>query len=105
VSAYNIYYLDEFFSWCYNQGLPRPWLGRVHNPVHMRPSVWHTDARDFIVAHLMTSLHPDVLTWAKLINNTDDSDHFEVFKHRCQEHDRYRKTNFANVFPELAPYI
>lgn len=105
VSAYNIYYLDEFFSWCHNQGLPRPWLGRVHNPIHMRPSVWHSEARDFIVAHLMTSTHPDVLVWAALINNTNDSDQFDTFKRRCQEHDQYRKTNFASVFPELAPYI
>jgi MoaA/NifB/PqqE/SkfB family radical SAM enzyme len=105
VSAYNIYYLDEFFAWCYNQGLPRPWLGRVHRPPHMRPSVWNQPARDFIVAHLLTSQNQDVLTWASLISNTDDSDLFETFKQRCQEHDRYRKINFASVFSELAPYI
>jgi MoaA/NifB/PqqE/SkfB family radical SAM enzyme len=105
VSAYNIYYLDEFFSWCYNQGLPRPWLGRVHRPAHMRPSVWHSTAKNFIVEHLMTSQYPDVLTWAALINNSDDSEFFDTFKQRCHEHDQYRKTSFANVFPELAPYI
>lgn len=105
VSAYNIYYLDEFFSWCYNQGLPRPWLGRVHRPAHMRPSVWHHAARDFIVAHLSTSRHQDVLTWANLINNADHSDLFDTFRQRCQQHDQYRNTNFASTFPELAPYI
>jgi radical SAM protein with 4Fe4S-binding SPASM domain len=105
VSAYNIYYLDEFFSWCYNQGLPRPWLGRVHQPAHMRPSVWIQPARDVIVANLITSKHPDVITWANLIASTDDSNLFDLFKQRCREHDQYRKTNFASVFPELAPYI
>lgn len=105
VSAYNIYYLDEFFAWCYNQGLPRPWLGRVHYPAHMRPSVWHPAAREFIVTHLMTSQYQDVLTWANLIANTDDSDLFNTFKQRCQDHDTYRKLNFKNTFPELAPYI
>lgn len=105
VSAYNIYYLDEFFSWCHNQGLPRPWLGRVHRPTHMRPSVWSQPARDFIVAHLLTSQYQDVQIWANLINNTDDSDQFDIFKQRCQEHDIYRKLNFKDTFSELAPYI
>ena len=105
VSAYNIYYLDEFFSWCYNQGLPRPWLGRVHKPAHMRPTVWHPAAKEFIVAHLMTSQHQDVLTWANLIANSDDSNLFDTFKQRCQDHDTYRKLNFKDTFPELAPYI
>jgi hypothetical protein len=105
VSAYNIYYLDEFFTWCYNQGLPRPWLGRVHKPDHMQPSVWYPAAREFIVAHLMTSQHQDVQTWANLINNTDDSNLFDTFKQRCHQHDTYRKLNFKDTFPELAPYI
>lgn len=105
VSAYNIYYLDEFFTWCYNQGLPRPWLGRVHRPDHMRPSVWHHAARNFIVAHLRTSQHQDVVTWANMINTTDDSDLFDTFRQRCQQHDQYRNTNFASAFPELASYI
>jgi radical SAM protein with 4Fe4S-binding SPASM domain len=105
VSAYNIYYLDEFFSWCHTQGLPRPWLGRVHRPAHMRPSVWPSPARDAIVAHLMSSKHPDVVTWANLINSSDDSNLFELFKQKCYQHDQYRKTNFADVFPEMALYI
>jgi hypothetical protein len=71
----------------------------------MRPSVWHPAAREFIVAHLMTSQYQDVQTWANLINNTDDSDLFEIFKQRCQDHDTYRKLSFKDTFPELAPYI
>jgi sulfatase maturation enzyme AslB (radical SAM superfamily) len=105
VSAYNIYYLDEFFSWCHSQKLPRPWLGRVHNPAHMRLSVWPDPAKKFIIDHLKSSTWQDVQTWADLMNNTNDSDLFDTFKQRCHQHDQYRNTNFASVFPELAPYI
>jgi len=105
VSAYNIYYLDEFFSWCHSQKLPRPWLGRVHNPAHMRLSVWPEPAKKFIIDHLKSSTWQDVQTWADLMNNTNDSDLFDTFKQRCHQHDQYRNTNFASVFPELAPYI
>ena len=58
VSAYNIFYLDEFFTWCYSIGLPKPWLGRVHTPVHMRPTVWKD--KKFIIEHLAKSKHPDI---------------------------------------------
>ena len=105
VSAYNIYYLDEFFTWCYNAGLPRPWVGRVHTPAHMRPTVWTKHARQQIVDKLKTSQHPDVQTWAGLVENTDDSEHFGNFKHYLHEHDRYRELNFKQIFPELAQYI
>ena len=105
VSAYNIYYLDEFFAWCYNTGLPKPWLGRVHTPAHMRPTVWIDNARQLIIDKLKISQRPDVQTWAGLIENTDDREHFADFKRYLYKHDRYRGLNFKQVFPELAKYI
>lgn len=106
VSAYNIYYLDEFFLWCYNIGLPTPWLGRVHSPAHMRPDVWTGTAKEHIINHLRNSKHKDVLNWISLLEGTDeDSAMFELFKKYLHQHDSYRNTNFASSFPELAPYI
>lgn len=105
VSAYNIFYLDEFFEWNYNIGLPRPWLGRVHNPAHMRPSVWLGQAKQLIIEKLSKSRYDDVKLWSELINNTDDSEYYTLFQSRVLEHDQYRGTNFKQVFPELAEYI
>ena len=105
VSAYNIYYLDEFVSWCYNQGLPSPWLGRVHNPVHMRPTVWPESTRRAIADHLAVSKHPEVQLWSELLNNNDDSKHFDEFCKRIIQHDDYRGLDFKTTFPELTQYI
>jgi MoaA/NifB/PqqE/SkfB family radical SAM enzyme len=105
VSAYNIFYLDEFFDWCYNIGLPRPWLGRVYDPAHMSPEVWPKLAKDFIVNHLMTSEYDDVKNWAQLISQTNDQDQFAEFCQRLQQHDQYRGLNFRDTFPEMAQYI
>jgi MoaA/NifB/PqqE/SkfB family radical SAM enzyme len=105
VSAYNIYYLDEFFTWCNNKGLPRPWLGRVHSPAHMRPGVWPDQIKDKITNHLENSKHLDVKTWIKLLKNTNDSDYFDLFKSKLHEHDDYRKLDFSIVFPELAEFV
>ena len=105
VSAYNIYYLDEFFAWCYSTGLPTPWLGRVHTPAHMRPAVWCKDSRKLIVDKLKTSQYPEVQTWAGLIENTNDSEHLQDFKRYLHEHDNYRDINFKQTFPELGKYV
>lgn len=105
VSAYNIYYLDEFFAWCYNIGLPRPWLGRVHTPAHMRPTVWSDPARTIIINQLVNSRYPDIVNWATLVINNNDSNLFETFKIKVNEHDAYRQLDFSKVFPELAKYL
>lgn len=104
VSAYNIYYLPEFLDWCEIQKLPRPWLGRVHNPVHMRPSVWPEYAKQVIVDHLQQS-RGDALVWAEFIANTDDCEHFDLFRQRVRWHDQYRGLNFADTFPEMAIFL
>lgn len=105
VSAYNIYYLDEFFTWCYNVGLARPWLGRVHTPSHMRPTVWNQLAKSVIENKLQSSSFNDVRVWAKLVHNNNDSDRFEDFQKFVHQHDQYRNLDFRTTFPEMAPYI
>ena len=105
VSAYNIYYLDDFFSWCYTVGLPKPWLGRVHNPIHMRPTVWPLEICKNIADHLNSSNHGDVRVWAGLVTNENDSKHFETFCTKMQQHDQYRELDFNNTFPELSKYL
>ena len=102
VSAFNIYYLDEFFTWCYNKGLPTPWVGRVHRPQHMAPEVWPKMVRDRISDRLLTSQYPEIANWAKLIRNSEDSADFATFCEKVKQHDLYRKTNFAETFPEMS---
>ena len=105
LSAYNIYYLDEFFTWCYNKQLPRPWVGRVHSPECIRPGVWPEHIKQHIIEHMKTSQHPDVTTWAQLLEHSNDSKMYDEFKKRIQQHDQYRHTDFKITFPELAQYI
>jgi len=105
VSAYNIYYLEEFFQWCYSVGLPRPWLGRVHNPNHMQPTVWSPVVKQFIYNKLSTSEISDIQTWANLVKNSPDSNQFDLFCNRVREHDQYRGLSFDTTFPELYEWI
>jgi hypothetical protein len=101
VSSYNVYYLDEFFTWCYNKQLPTPWLGRVHTPAHMRPSVWPEVIKNKIIDKLNQSQWEQVKIWAGLLSNTNDEEHFETFWQLLQKHDDYRRLKFSDTFPEL----
>lgn len=103
LSAYNVFYLDEFVSWCYTMGLPKPWIGNVHKPSHMRPSVWPN--KSFILNKLKRSSHDVVFDWIDFLLGCDDSEHFEQFKIKTAEHDQYRGVNFASTFPELNEHM
>jgi len=105
VSAYNIYYLDEFFNWCNETGLPKPWCGGVHNPSHMRPCVYEKEIREEIANHLNKSEINDVNTWANYMLKNDSSEYYETFLTMRDKHDSYRNTNFATVFPEMEQII
>lgn len=104
VSAYNIYYLPEFIDWCKKMRLPRPWMGRVHDPIHMRPSVWSIAGKKHIIDNLANSSQ-ETLPWINIMSNEDDSEHFDLFKDRLAWHDRYRNLDFATTFPEMAKFL
>lgn len=105
VSAYNVLYLPEFLDWTTSQALPVPWLGRVHNPDYLRPTVWPAQARRYIARHLANSGHTVLQQWASMLETTDDSDLFGRFVTYTQRHDQYRNLNFAQVFPDMASYF
>ena len=105
VSAYNVFYLEEFFDWVYNIGLPKPWLGLVHTPVYMRPSVWSDSAKDLIIDKLDNSKHEDIKRWSSIVATLEDQQYFDNFKHNCQQHDEYRSLDFKKTFKELAHYL
>jgi len=105
VSAFNIFYLDEFLSWCKHIGLPKPWLGRVHEPSCLQPTVWNKLASQAIVEKLNSSRHFDCRIWAQLMSSNNNEELFPEFVKRVQWIDTNRQTNFAKTFPELKEYV
>ncbi len=104
VSAYNIAYLDELLDWCDIIGLGLPYLGRVHNPTHLRPTVWNQDAKEYIIEILRRSRF-DLNSFIKLMQSENDSDKFETFRYRLLRHDKFRKLDFKSVFKEMAFFL
>jgi hypothetical protein len=71
----------------------------------MQPEVWPPETKLFIMHKLQQSDDPDVKDWAKSLMQHDQSEHFEEFKSRTQQHDAYRNLNFTETFPEMAKWI
>lgn len=106
VSAYNIAYLDELVSWCIDTGLGKPWLGRLHNPIHLRPTVWRVDGKKFIIQQLRYSENKSVLKpFIHFIETEDDSKHFSDFRYRLLRHDNYRNIKYSDFFPEMFEFL
>jgi len=105
VSAYNIYYLSDFFDWCGQIGLPTPWCGRVHTPLHMRPSIFPNSIKRKIIDHLQTSKHKEMISWISLLKNSDDSQYYKVFCDMRDKHDLYRNLDYKKIFPEFSRLI
>ncbi len=104
VSAYSIPYLNDMVEWCYKHDITTPFLGRVHNPTHLRPTVWRDDAKRFIIERLKSCKH-DLSSFITLMESEDDSQHFETFRYRLLRHDAHRKLSFKNTFPEMIEFL
>jgi len=104
VSAYSIPYLSELVEWCHIHDITTPFLGRVHNPNHLRPTVWPINAKKFIIEKLKNCKH-DLSSFITLMENEDDSKYFDTFRYRLIRHDAYRKLNFKNIFPEMIEFL
>jgi len=106
ISAYNIYYLDEFTTWCEDIGLPKPYFGPVFDPFHLMPGVWRADIKAKIAEHLNESSNEIVRQWAaSIIANPEDEERFDEFVEFTRTHDEYRKNNFVETFPELSALL
>lgn len=105
VGAYNIYYMQEFWDWCKQTGLPDPYLGKIFSPLHFKPNIWNGKARQFILDKLASSNYKEIQIWQNLFDNVEVDSLFEDFKAWIDRHDNYRNTSFAQTFKELAPYV
>lgn len=105
VSAFNVYYIDQFKSWCRSVGLPDPWMGRVHAPLQLRPTVWPNHIKKHIADKLEQSSHDDIRAWVNIINDNDDSDHYQAFLDFMDRHDHYRGMSYRNTFIEMAQFL
>jgi len=101
VSAFTIFYADEFFTWCIREGLPPPWMGRLHEPVFYRCGIYDEDTATKIKTKLQQSKIQQVRSLADYVDPADRV-HFEDFKKQINRLDIQRNQNFNNTFPEIA---
>jgi MoaA/NifB/PqqE/SkfB family radical SAM enzyme len=100
VSAFTIFYLEEFFDFMHANSIPKPWLGRLQRPYYYRASVFPADVKQLIREKLKNSKYEDlrkIISWV----DDNDSEHWNTFLKYAEIHDKYRKENFQQTFPEI----
>ena len=101
VSVFNIFYLPEFFAWCYKEQLPEPYLGMVEFPVQYNVQVLPNDVKNKIVSKLLTAKFNNVVNFL-MAKNTNS---FTTTQEWIRALDAQRSQNFNQVFPELKEYL
>ncbi len=104
ISAFTILYAEEFYSWCLSEGLPNPWMGRLHDPSHYRCSVFPTDVKNKIKKKLISSKFFEIRKLSKYLELNDDK-YFDDFKKWIELLDSKRNQTFGITFPELSKLL
>ncbi|AGH96563.1 twitch domain-containing radical SAM protein [Pseudobdellovibrio exovorus] len=102
VSAYNFYYLDEYWSWAQHLNLPVAY-NYVNDPEYLGPKALPLPIRQKKIAQLKGHIASD--KWNELhslFSNTDYPELTNKFIEYTRSLDRLRKERFTEVFPELA---
>lgn len=107
VSAFTIFYADEFVNWCDQEGLPHPWFGVVSLRDYYHPSILDKHMKNKIKDKLLLSEHSDVRMLAEFLNK-DNSKNMDIFGSNTNQFsdyvrnlDRKRNQSFDDTFPEL----
>lgn len=104
VSAFTIYYANNFYQWCLSEGLPTPWLGRLNHPEYYRCNVYPEPIRGKIIEKLSQSTFSEIHKLKEFLQD-DSSKYFEQFLTTTNQLDKIRNQNFQTTFPELAELI
>ena len=100
VSVFTIAYLEEFFDWIKENKLPEPYLGRLEHPYYYQVGVLPTEQRQKFKNKLQNSNYESLKKISNWLND-DKSEHWNTFLKYTKIHDKYRKENFQQTFPEI----
>ena len=100
VSAFTIYYANEFYKWCMDEDLPSPWMGRLNRPVYYRAGVFGKKINDKIRKKLSRSKFFEVRKLSSFVKD-DDYQYNKEFLQLINKFDFERNQKFQETFPEL----
>lgn len=101
ISAFTIYYVEEFVLWCLREKLPFPYFNQLLYSIHNRASVFRPKTKDVIRKKLLSSKSKQIVNLVSWLDLSDDSEHFGKFEEQVKLYDKVRGQNFSKTFPEL----
>ena len=98
VSIFNVMYLPEFFKWCLQNKLSKPYLGLVSDPTIYSIKSLPRKVKQSISDKLNRFMFKEVVSY---MNSEDLSSEFGTAIKHIQLVDQQRKQNYKDIFPEL----
>jgi radical SAM protein with 4Fe4S-binding SPASM domain len=105
LSAFTVFYAEDFCKWCIKNGLPLPWIGRLDFPDYYRIGVLPKDKRQLLIDRYEKSKISQIRSIADLLKSDKDQQYFTEFKRKIFELDDQRQQSFEKTFPELADIL
>lgn len=105
VSIYNVFYLSEFYEMMQDIPIHLNWC---YDPAFLQPWILPKNVKDIIIDKIDNSrvMYPYAKNNIKeTMKKPSDEKLLEQFKQYNDKLDQYRKTKFADVFPELNELI
>jgi len=99
ISVMNIYYLDDFISWCESKGMEEHdlYLNLIHNPSHFCITSLPSDIKSIITKKIT---HSAALSIINFMNSHKTENLVNFFK-VTDALDKIRKEKFSDTFPEF----
>ena len=98
VSIFNVLYLPEFFKWCLQNKLGKPYLGLVSQPEHFSIKGLPKKVKQSISDKLTRFSFKEIVSY---MNSEDLTDHFDTAIKHIKLVDQQRNESFEKTFPEL----
>lgn len=101
ISAFTIYYVDDFVLWCLKEKLPFPYFNQLTYSIYNRASVFKKETKNIIRKKLLSSKSKKIKNLVSWLDQSDDSGNFGKFEEQVQLIDKMRKQNFTKTFSGL----
>jgi sulfatase maturation enzyme AslB (radical SAM superfamily) len=103
VSVFNVFYIQDFFIWCYKEKLPEPYIGFVNHPAHYSITSLPDDLKIKVKQRISTKKFASVLNYME--SESKNNLNFQETIRWVKMIDQLRNQKIIDVFPEFKNYI
>jgi len=103
VSIFNVFYIQDFFIWCFKEKLPEPYIGFVNKPMHYSITTLPDELKEEVKKRISNKKFAAILNYMN--SRPGNISDFQEAGKWITTVDQIRKQNITDVFPEFIDYF